>query len=95
MGHQVYESSKIQYTRYDRIVADRQYAQALLSGCVVAADLPTEHEEHLGNFVIRLEQHWGIDEIEAQIKRYLAQPELLERMALEGFAYARSHLTTT
>ena len=73
----------------------RQYAQALLSGCVIAADLPTEHEEHLGNFVIRLEQHWDIEQIAKQIQSYLDQPDLLERMALEGFAYARSHLTTT
>ena len=76
-------------------MADEQYAQALLSGCVIAADLPTEHEEHLGNFVIRLEQHWDREPIEQEIKTYLDQPELLERMALEGFAYARSHLTTT
>jgi hypothetical protein len=72
-----------------------KYAQALLSGCVIAADLPTEHEENLGNFVIRLEQHWGVEEIAKQIQTYLDQPDLLERMALEGFAYARSHLTTT
>lgn len=62
---------------------------------MIAADLPTEHEEHLGSFVIRLEQHWDIEQIAKQIQSYLDQPDLLEHMALEGFAYARSHLTTT
>ncbi|BEI83334.1 hypothetical protein CcaverHIS002_0312020 [Cutaneotrichosporon cavernicola] len=73
----------------------RKYAQALLSGCVIASDLPTEHEEAMMGLVIRLEPTWDIERIEAEINKYLAQPEVLHQMALDGFAYARRHLTTT
>ncbi len=73
----------------------RKYAQALLSGCVIASDLPTEHEEAMGEFVIRLEPTWNIERIELEINKYLDQPERLHQMALDGFAYARRHLTTT
>lgn len=73
----------------------RKYAQALLSGCVIAADLPTEHEEAMSSFVIPLEPAWGIERIEAEINSFLAQPERLQQMAMDGFAYARGHLTTT
>ncbi|BEJ14168.1 hypothetical protein CspHIS471_0313420 [Cutaneotrichosporon sp. HIS471] len=73
----------------------RKYAQALLSGCVIASDLPTEHEEAMMGLVIRLEPTWDIDRIQAEINKYLAQPEVLHQMALDGFAYARKHLTTT
>jgi hypothetical protein len=67
----------------------------MLSGCVIAGDIPTEQEEQLANFVIPLEPEWDIEQIEAQIKSYLEKPALLEKMALEAFAYARAHLTTT
>lgn len=73
----------------------RKYAQAFLSGCVVAGDLPTEHEQVLSNFVIPLEPTWDIDRIHAQINTYLADPARLHQMALDGFAYARKHLSTT
>jgi hypothetical protein len=73
----------------------RKYAQALLSGCVIASDLPTEHEEAMGEFVIRLEPTWNIERIELEINTYLDQPQRLHQMALDGFAYARRHLTTT
>lgn len=73
----------------------RKYAQAFLSGCVVATDLPTEHEEALAGFTIPLRPTWNIEQIEAQMERYLAQPEKLHQMALDAFAYARKHLTTT
>jgi hypothetical protein len=73
----------------------RKYAQAFLSGCVVAGDIPTEHEEALSRFMIPLQASWSIDRIEAQIKTYLAEPERLHQMAIDAFIYARSHLTTT
>ncbi|ORY34796.1 hypothetical protein BCR39DRAFT_461978 [Naematelia encephala] len=73
----------------------RKYAQALLSGCVIAADLPTEHEEALERFTIPLKPSWGIEKIHAEIERYLAMPEKLHQMSMDGFIYARRHLTTT
>lgn len=75
--------------------ADPKYAQALLSGCVIAADLPTEHEEALERFTIKLKPSWGIDRIREEIDKYLAQPANLHQMALDGLIYARQHLTTT
>jgi len=72
-----------------------QYAQALLSGCVVAADLPTEHEEALRGFTLPLKPTWDIDRIHLEITTYLAKPELLHQMAMDAFVYARRHLTTT
>ncbi|KAL7425098.1 hypothetical protein Q5752_000786 [Cryptotrichosporon argae] len=73
----------------------RKYAQAFLSGCVVAADLPTEHEEALSAFVIELKPSWNALRIVAELERHLAEPERLEQMAMDAFAYARQHLTTT
>ncbi|KAK8849636.1 hypothetical protein IAR55_004971 [Kwoniella newhampshirensis] len=73
----------------------RKYAQAFLSGCVVAADLPTEQEDALSKFVIPLKSTWSIENINAALKYHLDRPELLQQMALDGFAYARQHLTTT
>ena len=72
-----------------------QYAQAFLSGCVVAADLPTEHEEALRGVIIPLEPTWDFERIEEELQSYLAQPERLHQMAMDAFAYARRYLTTT
>jgi hypothetical protein len=66
-----------------------------LSGCVIAADLPTEHEEALERFTIKLKPSWGIERIEEEIGRYLANPERLHQMAVDGLTYARQHLTST
>lgn len=73
----------------------RKYAQAMLSGCVIAGDLPTEHEEALSKFVIHLSPSWDIDQIEAVIKESLAQPEMLKQKAMLAFAFARKYLTNT
>lgn len=73
----------------------RKYAQALLSGCVIAADLPTEHEEAMSNFTIQLHPKWEIGRIEEELNKYLDDPQRLQQMALDGFAYARQHLSTT
>lgn len=73
----------------------RKYAQAMLSGCVLATDLPTEHEEALSKFTIPLEPSWDIEQIERQVQKYLDDPARLHQMALDAFAYARQHLTTT
>ncbi|KAL1413682.1 hypothetical protein Q8F55_001461 [Vanrija albida] len=73
----------------------RKYAQAMLSGCVLATDLPTEHEEALSKFTIPLEPSWSIDQIERQLQKFLDDPARLHQMALDAFAYARKHLTTT
>lgn len=77
------------------VPSSRQYAQALLSGCVIAGDLPTEHEEDLERFVIKLKPSWSIERIEEEIQKYLDQPDKLHQMALDGMIYARQHLTTT
>jgi hypothetical protein len=73
----------------------KQYAQALLSGCVIAGDIPTEHEGPLSKFMIKLQPSWNIERIEMEIQKYLDNPEKLQQMALEGFIYARSYLTST
>jgi hypothetical protein len=73
----------------------RKYAQAFMSGCVVAGDLPTEHEEALTPVTIRLQPTWPIERINEEINAYLAQPERLHQMAIDAFAYARKHLSTT
>lgn len=73
----------------------RKYAQAFLSGCVVAGDIPTEHEEALSKFMIHLEPTWNIERIHEELYKYLAQPEKLHQMALDGLVYARKHLTST
>ncbi|WVR08129.1 hypothetical protein IAU60_005175 [Kwoniella sp. DSM 27419] len=73
----------------------RKYAQALLSGCVIAADLPTEHEDALSKFVIPLKSTWGIDKINEALRYHLDRPELLQQMAVDGLVYARQHFTTS
>lgn len=73
----------------------RKYAQALLSGCVIAGDLPTEHEDALSDVVIRLDPNWSFERISEEIERALADPDELRRKALLGFAYARRYLTIT
>ncbi|WRT69629.1 uncharacterized protein IL334_006618 [Kwoniella shivajii] len=73
----------------------RKYAQAFLSGCVVASDLPTEHEEALSKFVIPLKSSWTIEKINEVLRYYLEREDLLQQMALDGLIWARQHLTTT
>lgn len=70
-----------------------QYAQALLSGCVIAGDLHTEHEEALEGFTIQLKPTWDIERIHQELEKYLADEDRLHQMAVDGFVYARSHLT--
>ncbi len=77
------------------LIESIQYAQAFLSGCVVAADLPTEQEEALSAFVIPLHPTWPITRIQEQIQNYLDTPTRLEQMAMNAFVYARKHLSTT
>ncbi|ODN78592.1 hypothetical protein L202_04199 [Cryptococcus amylolentus CBS 6039] len=73
----------------------RKYAQAFLSGCVVASDLPTEQEAALSKFVIPLKSSWNIEQINSAIQYYLDRPEVLQQMAVDALVYARQHLTTT
>ncbi|WVQ75041.1 hypothetical protein IAR50_004650 [Cryptococcus sp. DSM 104548] len=73
----------------------RKYAQAFLSGCVVASDLPTEQESALSRFIIPLKPTWSIDQINAAIQYYLDRPEVLQQMAVDALVYARQHLTTS
>ncbi|WWC92732.1 uncharacterized protein L201_007691 [Kwoniella dendrophila CBS 6074] len=73
----------------------RKYAQAFLSGCVVASDLPTEHEESLSKFIIPLKSTWSIEKINEMLNYYLERDDLLQQMALDGFIWARQHMTTT
>jgi len=62
---------------------------------VIAADIPTEHEEALSKFVIPLKPTWDIEKIHEVLEGYLLDQERLHQMAMDGFAYARKHLTTT
>lgn len=62
---------------------------------MIAGDLPTEHEEALERFTIKLKPSWDIGRIEQEINKYLAQPEKLHQMAVDGVVYARQHLTST
>lgn len=62
---------------------------------MVAADIPTEHESALSKFVIPLKATWSIEQINSAIQYYLDRPEVLQQMAVDGFVYARQHLTTT
>ncbi|KAL7414198.1 hypothetical protein BDY24DRAFT_414418 [Mrakia frigida] len=71
----------------------RKYAQAFLSGCVVATDIPTDQEVELKQFVIELKPTWSIERINAAIDLALQDPEELQRKAMLAFAYARAHLT--
>ncbi|CAD6581519.1 MAG: hypothetical protein CYPHOPRED_001599 [Cyphobasidiales sp. Tagirdzhanova-0007] len=73
--------------------AIRKYAQAFLSGCIVAGDLPTEQEEAFRNFMIPLRANAPIEEINEIVSRALLDPAELQRKALAAFAYAREHLT--
>lgn len=71
----------------------RKYAQAFLSGCVFASDVPSEHEEDIGELVIQLDSSMTFPDIEAVIKTYLDRPALLEEMAIKAYAWARHHFT--
>jgi hypothetical protein len=62
---------------------------------VIAADIPTEHEEALRGFVIPLKPTWDIEKIHQVLEGYLADEDKLQQMAMDGFAYARKYLTTT
>lgn len=62
---------------------------------MIAGDLPTEHEEALEKFTIKLKPSWKIERIKEEIDKYLAQPAKLHQMALDGLIYARQHLTAT
>ncbi|GHJ89456.1 hypothetical protein NliqN6_5858 [Naganishia liquefaciens] len=73
----------------------RKYAQALLAGCVVAGDIPTESEDVLSEFIIDLKPTWNIDQINAELARHLQDDAALETKAKLGFAYARKYLTNT
>ncbi|CDZ97942.1 hypothetical protein [Phaffia rhodozyma] len=73
----------------------RKYAQAFMSGCVVAGDYPTDKEEDICEFMIELKQDWSIEHINRVLKDALQDEEELQRKAMLGFAFARTHLTNT
>jgi hypothetical protein len=73
----------------------RKYSQSFLSGCVVAGDIPTEHEEALDKFVIKLHPDATIEQIDEILKNALLDEEELKRKAFLAFAYARKYLTFT
>ena len=60
-----------------------------------AGDLPTEHESALEKFMIVLEPSWDIERINQEIQWHLDRPQVMQRKALEAFAYARRYLTNT
>ena len=74
-----------------RFGVDGRFAEP---GCQ-AGDIPTENEEVLSEFMIDLKPTWNIDQINAELVRYLQDDAALETKAMLGFAYARKHLTNT
>ncbi|KAJ9112668.1 hypothetical protein QFC22_006170 [Naganishia vaughanmartiniae] len=64
----------------------RKFAQALLSGCVVAGDIPTENEDILSEFMIELKPTWNIERINTELAKHLQDDRELERKAMLGFA---------
>ncbi|KAI9346021.1 hypothetical protein DFJ73DRAFT_960679 [Zopfochytrium polystomum] len=82
----VFDSSKIHK-------AIRKFHEAMLSGCVVASDMPDEMEDEVfRGVIIRLERHWDGQRIKQELEWYLKRPQLLDRMAIEAFKRAREHL---
>ncbi|KAG0150013.1 hypothetical protein CROQUDRAFT_39100 [Cronartium quercuum f. sp. fusiforme G11] len=73
----------------------RKYSQARLSGCVIASDLPADHDQILKNNIIQLELNATIEEIDQVIKHALLDEKELQRKAVTLLRYARQHLTST
>ncbi|EGG00690.1 uncharacterized protein MELLADRAFT_111563 [Melampsora larici-populina 98AG31] len=73
----------------------RKFSQAMLSGCVIASDLPNDHDTILKNNIIELKLNSTIEEINKAIKAALLDETELKRKASVLLRYARQHLTST
>ncbi|KAH9811265.1 hypothetical protein DFH28DRAFT_901275 [Melampsora americana] len=73
----------------------RKFAQAMLSGCVIASDLPNDHDTIMKNNIIELRLNSTIEEINEAIKEALLDENELKRKATVLLRYARQHLTST
>lgn len=73
----------------------RKFSQAMLSGCVIASDLPNDHDTVLKKNIIELKLNSTIEEINESIKEALLDEQELKRKASVLLRYARQHLTST
>ncbi|KAJ3342711.1 hypothetical protein HDU93_001283 [Gonapodya sp. JEL0774] len=74
--------------------AIRKFHEAMLSGCVVASDLPDEmHNEMWRGVVIELDPAWTAERIQQELAWFLERPMLLRAMAVEAFRRARMGMT--
>lgn len=73
----------------------RKYAQAMLSGCVVAGDIPDDMPYELRDAVISLDQSWDIETINAVIRNEIRNDAEMQRKAIKALKYARTHFTST
>lgn len=71
----------------------RKYMEAMLAGCVVAADVPTEMDLELQKLILPLDAKWNESRIETTLKGYLADTDDLRERSLRSFIYARRHFT--
>ncbi|KXS09871.1 hypothetical protein M427DRAFT_160122 [Gonapodya prolifera JEL478] len=76
--------------------AIRKFHEAMLSGCVVASDVPHEMQnEVFRGVIIQLDAEWSVERIQEEFDWYLERPKLLRSMAAEAFKRARAELTCT
>ncbi|KAL7005668.1 hypothetical protein EMMF5_004750 [Cystobasidiomycetes sp. EMM_F5] len=74
--------------------AIRKYMQASLTGCVIAGEIPDEHQEILRPNMVELKASWPMSRINAILREALADPAELQRKASTMFAYASQHWTS-
>lgn len=73
--------------------AIRKFAQVMLSGCVIASNLVTEHDSFLKGNIIQLGLYDPIEVINEKIHTALQNETELQRKASKCLSYARKHLT--
>ncbi|KAH9808187.1 hypothetical protein DFH28DRAFT_1088028 [Melampsora americana] len=71
----------------------RKFAQVMLSGCVIASNLVTEHDSFLKGNIIELGLYDPIEVINQKISNALQNQTELKRKASVCLSYARKHLT--
>lgn len=70
-----------------------KFMDALMSGCVIASDLPFEMEEILKDVIIVLDKSFSPAKINKIIQDALDDPGELKRKAAKGIVLARKHFT--
>lgn len=73
----------------------RKYMEAMLSGCSVTADVPTDMDfpGGVGDLILPLDAEWDVDTLGRKIDEYLADPADLASRSLNSFIFARQHFT--